>query len=492
MSNPVSVYFSYAWGDGESPEGQLRAEAADKLYQELKKRQDRGELTLVIDREHNTYKSCIREFTRRYSDQSILIIMIISEKYLTSEYCMGEVVEILSNKDYRDRIFPMVLPDAKLRDPIALARYYKYWVQRKKELRSALDGIEDEEYAIPLFEMLRDISEIIRIINNFTTELRSTITATPDNLQPLLDALDKYIRECAASGAPSSHYTTLAEYHAYTCDRVAQNDKFSEFIYGDIPPPKVNWYYLYGNSLQAHKSLCERLGRDVAGHLQNWEDHSFQAHTKFHFEHIKPEPSRAPMVFKMNVIRDVLSKFFPSLQHQQPLQQQTVATLLKSPELTDFGPADYVFVLITMDDANWDKKTTPDAVRSFISSFLNVKLPPEAPNFYFFFGVEYAQNEETKRIEVEAAIENRLLGGDALPELTPVTASDITAWFSRYSTAMVPPDLEPSDMTNKEFPNTEFPNMESLDMKKVVNKLEKLININNKKAAEYSHHSKSK
>ncbi len=29
-------------------------------------------------------------------------------------------------------------------------------------------------------------------------------------------------------------------------------------------------------------------------------------------------------------------------------------------------------------------------------------------------------------------------------------------------------------------------------MKKVVNKLEKLININNKKAAEYSHHSKSK
>ena len=486
MSNPVSVYFSYAWGDDESPEGQLRAEAADKLYQELKNRQDRGELTLVIDKEHISYKSSIREFTNRYSDQSILIIMIISEKYLTSEYCMGEVVEILSNKDYRGRIFPMVLPDAKLRDPIAPAKYHLHWQNKKRELQSLIDQIEDTANTGDLIEMLRNMEGIIRIISKFTTELRNTITATPNDYQALLDALDKRIGECAVLGAPSSHYTTLAPYHAYTCDRVAQKDEFITSIYGNNQPPKIRWYYLYGNSLQAHKSLCERLGRDLAGHLQNWEDHSFQAHTKFHFEHIKPEPSRAPVVFKINVIRDVLTKF--SLQPKEPLQQQTVATLLKSPKLTDFGPNDYVFVLITMDDANWDKKTTPDSVRGFISSFLENKLlPPEAPNFFFFFGVEYAQNEEAKRIEVEEAIKNRLLGGDALPELTPVTATDITAWFNRYSTAMVPPDLEPSDMTNKEFPD-----MVSLDMKKVVCKLEQLIHINNKKAAEHSHHSKSK
>jgi cell fate (sporulation/competence/biofilm development) regulator YmcA (YheA/YmcA/DUF963 family) len=198
MSTLPKVYFSYAWGD-KTPQGRPRAEAADALYQELKAREGRGELQVMIDHEQMGYKDRIRDFTRQYGDSSILIIMIISEKYLLSPYCMGEAVEILSNKDYRKRTFPVVLPDAKLKDGIKLAQYYKDWEKRKRELKAAIDEIEDKTYAGPLIEQLKDIAEIIRIIAEFTTEMGETLTARPPDYAPLLKALDKRIVEMESS-----------------------------------------------------------------------------------------------------------------------------------------------------------------------------------------------------------------------------------------------------------------------------------------------------
>ena len=78
------VYFSYAWGDDETPGGKLRAEAADALYVYLKEKEARGEVEVVIDQERMSYKSSIRKFTEAYGHAEAIIIFIISEKYLQS------------------------------------------------------------------------------------------------------------------------------------------------------------------------------------------------------------------------------------------------------------------------------------------------------------------------------------------------------------------------------------------------------------------------
>jgi hypothetical protein len=479
MPTLPKVYFSYAWGDDETPQGQLRAEAADALYQELKSREARGELQVMIDREQMRYKDRIRNFTRQYGDSSILIIMIISEKYLRSPYCMGEVVEILSNKDYRKRIFPVVLPDAKLKDGIKLAQYYKDWEKRKKDLKTAIDEIEDKTYAGPLIDQQKDIAEIIRIIAEFTTEMGDTLTARPPDYSPLLQALDERIAEIAkeALDVPKTTpaYAALPEYHAYTCDRVEQNDDFLMTIYGEEPPPKVNWYYLYGDSRQAHESLHERLGRDIGGHLLDWEKGGNDSDTKILFKYLKPNVSRIPLLYKIEAIKNLFAKFFHGINDKQPIQHKTVADLLGSPELKDFGPGDYVFVLLTMDDANWDKDITPAFVQAFVSSFLAAALPPNAPSFFFFFGIEYAKDAAAKRREVDEAIRNRKFGGNALTELLPVSAADVTEWFSRYRKIMVERHKEPRDMTA-----TYFGNAETFDMKEVEIQLLELINRHNK------------
>lgn len=233
MPTLPKVYFSYAWGDDKTLQGKLRSEAADALYQELKKRESRGELEVMIDREQMGYKDRIRDFTKQYGESSILIIMIISEKYLLSPYCMGEVVEILSNKDYHKRTFPVVLPDAKLKDGIKLAQYYKDWEKRKRELKAAIDEIEDNTYAGPLIEQQKDIAEIIRIIAGFTTEMGDTLTARPPDYSPLLKALDERIAEMKTDPSKQAilfDKDTPTQFDCYCCNRNIHFHKVAQFL----------------------------------------------------------------------------------------------------------------------------------------------------------------------------------------------------------------------------------------------------------------------
>ena len=144
------VYFSYARGDDETPEGQLREEVANELYQEIKRRERDGHLKVMIDREQMKYRDSIRTFTKQYAD-AWLVVMIISEKYLKSEFCMGEVVEVLSNRDYRQRILPVLLPEAGLNDPKKSIAYLKDWEEKENDIGKELASIKKKGLRRPVY-----------------------------------------------------------------------------------------------------------------------------------------------------------------------------------------------------------------------------------------------------------------------------------------------------------------------------------------------------
>jgi hypothetical protein len=221
MSTLPTVYFSYAWGDGETPEGQLREEVANTLYQEIKKRERTGDLKVVIDREQMKYRDSIRKFTTQYADAS-LVVMIISEKYLKSEFCMGEVVEVLSNRDYRQRILPVLLPDAGLNEPKKCIAYHKHWVEIKKDFDAEMASIEDTTHTGPFIQQQKEYAEIIRIVANFTTEIGDTITVRPPVYQPMLNALDQQIYALKTKKIPKP--TSISALHS--CDRRKIFQKF--------------------------------------------------------------------------------------------------------------------------------------------------------------------------------------------------------------------------------------------------------------------------
>lgn len=108
----LSVFVSYAWGE----------ESVNQIDQTLRIRS----IKITRDKRDLGYKRSIKEFMERIG-QGNCVIVVVSDKYLRSPNCMFELVEIAENKQFHDRIFPVVLADADIYDPVKRLGYVKHW-----------------------------------------------------------------------------------------------------------------------------------------------------------------------------------------------------------------------------------------------------------------------------------------------------------------------------------------------------------------------------
>lgn len=81
----------------------------------------------------------IKEYMQSINDADY-IILLISDFYLKSENCMYEVLEVIRDRNYRNKIFPAIVNPAIYR-PINRAYYVKYWENEFNELHNALKDI---------------------------------------------------------------------------------------------------------------------------------------------------------------------------------------------------------------------------------------------------------------------------------------------------------------------------------------------------------------
>lgn len=161
------VFVSYAW-----------TEESNAIVDRLQKALGESDIRLVRDREEVRYKDSIREFMRRIG-QGKCVVVVISEKYLKSEYCMFELLEVLHSGQFRERIFPIVLPDANLYDAIEPVRYAGYWEERIQKLDGALKKVHsanmtDSHAALDLWV------EIRQLFNSIAGTLRDMNALTPE------------------------------------------------------------------------------------------------------------------------------------------------------------------------------------------------------------------------------------------------------------------------------------------------------------------------
>ena len=211
QSYEQAVFISYAWG-GE------REEIVDQLDKALQKRG----IEITRDKRDLGYKGSIKEFMERIG-QGDCVIVVISDKYLRSQNCMFELIEIAENKEFHDRIFPIVLADANIYDPIKRVEYVKFWEAKRAELAKAmksldpanLQGIRDD---MDLYDRIRDK------ISGLTSVLKDMNTLTPEmhqdsNFDVLYDALEKRMKKSPASHSSkadkdsNSHKETVKEEH---------------------------------------------------------------------------------------------------------------------------------------------------------------------------------------------------------------------------------------------------------------------------------------
>ena len=182
-----AVFISYAWG-GE------REEVVNQIDQAL---QSRG-VKIIRDKRNLGYKGSIREFMERIG-QGSCVIVVISDKYLRSPNCMFELVEIAEGNEFHDRIFPIVLADANIYDPVRRLEYVKHWETKRAELAQAmrevdpanLQGIREE---MDMYDRIRDkvsgLVSILKDMNTLTPEMHRD-----SNFSQLYEAVEKRLKE---------------------------------------------------------------------------------------------------------------------------------------------------------------------------------------------------------------------------------------------------------------------------------------------------------
>jgi internalin A len=168
------VFISYAHGD-DSPAGLERQRIVDGLVSAL--RQHPEGITVHIDRDEMRPGDLISDFMDRLSAAD-RIIVVISAKYLQSEYCMYELFKIYLNcrktaEDFHRRIIPIILPDAGFSGgPAARLKPALYWNQQEQELTSLVSGNPQivgttmyNKYRL-IGEFARNSSDMIEYLND--------------------------------------------------------------------------------------------------------------------------------------------------------------------------------------------------------------------------------------------------------------------------------------------------------------------------------------
>jgi internalin A len=157
------VFISYAWGD-DTPAGLERQRVVDGLVEALKQRPEG--IKVHRDRDVMRPGDLISAFMDRLAAAD-RIIVVISAKYLQSEYCMYELFKIYQNcrksaDDFHQRIIPIILPDAGFSGGLAARlKPALHWNQQEQELTSLVSG-NLQAVGTPAYNKYRLIGEFAR------------------------------------------------------------------------------------------------------------------------------------------------------------------------------------------------------------------------------------------------------------------------------------------------------------------------------------------
>ncbi|MDB9414575.1 HEAT repeat domain-containing protein [Microcystis aeruginosa] len=169
LSQPMNqqVYISYNWQEDSN-------EMANQLIQAFAAKG----IEIIRDKTHTTYKDSIKNFMRQIG-QGKCVVAVISDRYLKSENCMFELVEIARNGDFYQRIFPIILPDARIHKDFERIDYLKYWEDEKAKLQAKYKQI-DLAKTNSIMATLNLYDEIRDNIDNLTNILKDMNTLNID------------------------------------------------------------------------------------------------------------------------------------------------------------------------------------------------------------------------------------------------------------------------------------------------------------------------
>lgn len=192
-----SIYISHAWG-GES----------EKIVREICHYCEKAGLRVTLDKHDLGYRESITAFMQNLG-KAEAIILVISQKYLHSEYCMYELLQIYENKDIHRRIFPVVMDEVSIAKSWERLELVRFWEQETETLESKIRELKNLSYIegitedLNLYQKIRNniarLTKILKDINALNISLHQET-----DYQHLVDSIQKHLNEQAAETSSAS------------------------------------------------------------------------------------------------------------------------------------------------------------------------------------------------------------------------------------------------------------------------------------------------
>jgi len=139
----MQIFISYSSIDKE------KVDIIDKDFQSIG-------INLIRDTRDLKPKGSIKEFMKRVRSTDY-VVMVISDSFIKSYYCMYEVLELLEESRFQERLLPILLPNLKIFNTNGAIGYIKYWENILEKENDSAKGIKE----------LSNIEGVVADINHY-------------------------------------------------------------------------------------------------------------------------------------------------------------------------------------------------------------------------------------------------------------------------------------------------------------------------------------
>lgn len=173
----AEIFLSYCWSDEK---------VADKIYDNLTRH---IQINLHRDKLDIGEWESIKEYMQSIA-QMDYTILLISEAYLKSSNCMYEVLEVMRDRKYKDKIFPAVIYQG-IYNPSIRASFVIYWQDEFSKLKNVVTRINQQN----LGPLTNDLKRQQDIASNIAEFLEMVSDMNNPHINNVSDIIEKKLLE---------------------------------------------------------------------------------------------------------------------------------------------------------------------------------------------------------------------------------------------------------------------------------------------------------
>lgn len=214
--------------------------------------------------------------------------------------------------------------------------------------------------------------------------------------------------------------------YQFTCDRSKQYNIFEPLL-DEAACARIHYFYLHGGESHKHESLFRRFVNRTIGE----ERSTGYTVVDISINDIGPDTdlNRLGLEFSKAILRELGN---PECNWPKIPERSLAWAIANGERTSQLHEKGKILLHLGITDGIWDAEIVPAQAFTLIQNFCEkTPLPADAPEVFFFFSIEYDNNNQDIKKDIDNAMaQAKYL--NTMGELQMVTQIDIKNWFLKY------------------------------------------------------------